>query len=217
VFGILKKKHPAAPLCDFLTQYTPQKLVVRLDRESQTSQDSREFLRLVIRGCTYTCAADFLRGGGAIVRHRLGGVKPDVIAFEALSFSIYAIREQHLPTPEDPLDDTEPEPLVDAYRDVIAMIPAHIEKFTGWRTGDLWERRILSNAKRSYREAAEAFMERLAGMSGASFPNAEYGPPSLDFGLTLELTGRVMTFALAIPHGYAEVIQTAVAEFGLDV
>jgi hypothetical protein len=214
VFGLLKKKRPAAPLWDFLAQYTPEKLATRLDRESQTSQNSREFLRLVILGCTYTCAADFLRGGGTVARDRLGGVNPDVIAFEALSFSIYAIREQHLPTPEDPVDDTEPEPLVDAYRDVIAMI--HIEKFTGWQIGDLWNRRTLFHFQRSYREATEAFLGRLTVLSGVAAPAPDYGPPSLDLQLTLELTGSVMPFALAIPKGYAQAIQNAVAEFGLD-
>lgn len=217
MFGLFRKKRVAAPLWDFLIEYTPERVAARLDRELQVSEDSREFLRLVILGTTYACAADFLRGCGMIARDRLDGVNPDVIAFEALSFCIYAIREHHLPTPEDPLDDSEPEPLVDAYRDVIGMIPAHIEKLTGWQVGALWDRRVLAHFQRTtYREGTEAFVSRLSTMAGAAKPARDYGPPSLDLRLTLDLTARVMTFALAIPQGFAEAIQIAVVEFGLD-
>lgn len=137
MFNLFKRPAPA-PLWSFLARYTAGNVAQHLERESQISESSDEFLRQLILGCTYACVGDFLRGAGTVARENLGRVNADVIAFEALSFCIYAIRENHLPALEDPLDDAEPEALVDAYRDVIFVLRRQVEKMTDWQVADLW-------------------------------------------------------------------------------
>jgi hypothetical protein len=211
-----KAKVVPAPLWDFLAKFTPEKFAAHLDKESRSSDDGSEFLRQLILGATYVCVGDFVRGAGDFARKGLGKVAPDVIAFEALSFCIYNIRENHLPTPEDPLDDDENETLVNAYRDVIYMTRLHIEKFTGWDVTALWNRRIMFHFQRKdVMEATEAFVGRLLSMTDAQVPTVDYGPMSLDIKLNTDIRMHVHAFASNVPKGCAEAIENVVSEFSL--
>lgn len=215
-FGKTKVAGVAGPLWDSLAKFTPEKVAAHLEKESQSSEDSDEFLKQLILGATYACAGDFVRGAGDVARAGLGKVAPDVIAFEALSFCIYLIRENHLPTPEDPLDDDENETLVDAYRDVIYMLRLHVEKFTGWDVDALWDRRIMYHFQRkNMMEATEAFVGRLLTMTDVQVPAVDYGRMSLNVRLNTDMRMRVHAFASTIPKGSAEAIQNVVSEYDL--
>lgn len=208
-----KAKHLSSPLWDFLVQYDARAVAERLEGESKTAESSEHFLQQVIMGCTFACAADFLRNTGKSVRDGLKHANADVIAFEALAFSIFCIRQYHLP----PADyDDEPEALVDAYREVIAICGWQIEKVTGWSIREVWNARITQHFQLGgIKQPIERFIGMLLSIGGHETPPLRYSTPSLDPMLTAKITIEAQAFALNIPVGSVDAIQNVISEFNL--
>lgn len=215
MFSLFRKKPQPTPLWGFLERHDAATVAAWLERERERAESSETFLRQLIASCTFACAANFLRTAGVTARDGLGKVNPDVIAFESLAFSIYAIRTYHMPMPEDPFED-EPEALVDAYREVIAILRWQAEKVTGWQVADVWERRILYHFQRKdLKDASQAFVGLLLTMTDAQTPAQDYGRTKLDLKLNIALLAGVTAFTVSYPKASAEAIQGIISEFTL--
>lgn len=204
-----------SPLRDFVCRYDAEMIAAMLERESKTAESSEIFLQQVILGVTLACAANFVRTVGEAVLKGLPTADPDVIAFEGLAFSIFAIRQFHLPAAEYEYRD-EPEALVDAYREVIAQLRYLIEKKTGWSIEKEWNARIMQHFQfRGIMEPIERLNGKLVSLGGEKVPPILYGRPSLDLILTISVMTEVHAFTLNVPKASAEAIQNVISEFDL--
>lgn len=216
MFG-LGRKVRMGPFWEWLEGRTPDRTAQLLEVKRETAKDSSEYLEHLILLSVQCCSASFKKSVGGWLLQRFNRAASDVIAFEALVFCVYAVRESHLLTPEHPLDESDPESVVEAYRFAIAALPHFVSRFTGWEIADIWQRRILFYFQcGSMKEATEAFVGILLTMENTSRPAREYGKLSLDRSLNLELRVRVHAFASTIPAATADVIQSVITEYNLD-
>lgn len=210
-----KPKAAQSPLWDFIAQYDAKMVADWLDEEMKKAESSAVFLMQVILGSTLVCAADFQRNVGKIVRDGLPTVNPDVIAFEGLAYSVFAIRQFHLP-PADYEDREEPEMLVDAYREVIAHLRHLIEKKTRWSIQKEWSARIMQHAQfRGIMEPMERLNGKLLSAGGVQVPPVLYDRSSPAPLLSAQVVVAVQAFTLAFPKTAAEAIQKVISELEL--
>jgi hypothetical protein len=203
------------PLWDFVCRYDAEMIAALLERESKTAADNETFLQKVILGTSLACAANFLRSVGNIVRDGIPTASPDVIAFEALAFSIFAIRQFHLPPSEYEYSD-EPEALVDAYREVIAQLRYLIEQKTRWSIEKEWNARVMQHAQfQGIMEPIERLNGKLVSLGGVQTPPILYGRPNFDPLLMITVMAGVQAFTVNIPKASAEAIQNIISEFDL--
>lgn len=218
--GWFRKSRPndaPAPLCDWIGGLDATHVARTLEAKSKTAETGTAFLEQLILLMVGNCARALQVDTGAWIKARMPDLVRDVLAFESLAFCFYAVRERHLPTPDDPFDDDEAEAVVDAYRVAMTVLPGIVAKLTGWEVADLWRRRVLFYfQRRSMKDATEAFAGTLLTLDGAREPARDYGRLSRDLSLNLELRARVHAFASTIPAGVAEGIQGVIVEYGLD-
>lgn len=210
-----KPKEAPSPLWDFVAQYDAKMVGDWLDEQFKSAESSANFLTQVILGSTLLCAADFQRNVGKIVRNNLPTANPDVIAFEGLAYSVFAIRQFHLP-PADYEDREEPEMLVDAYRRVIAHLRYLIEKYTGWSIQKEWNARIMQHAQfRGIMEPMERLNGKLLSVGGVQVPPMLYERPNPDPFLSIQVMAATQAFTLSFPKTAAETIQSVISELDL--
>ncbi|WP_423141691.1 hypothetical protein ACOYW6_12810 [Parablastomonas sp. CN1-191] len=204
-----------APLWDFVADYDAKLVADWFDEEAKKAESSETFLMQAILALTLVCAADFQRNVGKIVRTGLPTANPDVIAFEGLAFTVFAVRQFHLP-PGDYDEHDEPEMLVDAYREVIANLRCLIEKYTGWSIQKEWNARIMQHAQfRGIIEPMERLNGKLMSVAGVQVPPVLYGQPRLDALLSMELVMAMQAFTVTFPEATAKAIQNIISELNL--
>lgn len=205
-----------SPLCDLLSERTPEWFAEYAQGQIAQAEDSQKLLNALLFGGVLACAGSFISKHRAEVIRLVDEVQPDILAFEVLAFAFYAVRESHLPTPEDPLDDTDPEELVDGYKFVMGAVAHLISKTTSWGIDSLWQRRVLFYFQRpNMRDASEAFVGTLLTLGGAQQPSEDYGRLSLSLEANLKLRVLVDSYAATIPKGFAESLQRIAVEYGL--
>jgi hypothetical protein len=210
-----KPKEATSPLWDFVAQYNAQMVGEWLDKELKAAENNATFLRRMILGLTLVCAADFQRTVGIVVRNSLVTANPDVIAFEGLAYSVFAVRQFHLP-PADYEDREEPEMLLDAYREVIASLRYLVEKHTGWSIEKEWNARIMQHAQfRGIIEPMERLNGKLLSVGGVQIPPVLYERPHPNFMLSVQVIAATQAFTLSYPKTTAETIQNVISEFAL--
>lgn len=221
MFNPFKRKPPPAPLTTVLSVWTTtayanyiQEQVAR--EQDAASPDPQKLLGKIIFAGIVTAAGSFLDRAGKQIGQQVGNVGADALAFELLAFTFYAVRESHLPTPDDPLDDNEPEELVEGYRFAMGALPHLIAKQTGWDVSNLWERRVMFYFQRpDMKDATEAMVGTVLTMKGAQEPARDYGPLSLDLKANVGVRLLMHTYASQVPKGIAETIHETAVEFGL--
>lgn len=211
-----RKAPPPSPLWHFIADHTPERVGTFLDKATETAESSTKYLQDVIFRTTLMCTAQFLQNVGASVRKEFVAANPDVIAFEALAYCMYAIKETHLPTPDDPFDESDDEVLVDAYRETIYLLELVIKKLTGWDIEKIWDRRILGHfQQKNMKEASQALVGTLLTIGEAKVPTVDYGPMKLDLPLQLQLMVGVPAFTISYPPGAVCAIKAAISEYSL--
>ena len=210
-----KPKEASSPLWDFVAQYDAKMVADWLDKEMKTAESSATFLKQVILGSTLVCAADFQLNVGKILRNSLATANPDVIAFEGLAYSVFAIRQFHLP-PADYEDCEVPEMLVNAYREVIADLRYLVEKYTGWSIRKEWNARIMQHAQfRGIIEPMERLNGKLLSVGGVQVPPVLYERPNPDPLLSVQVMMSTQAFTQSFPRTTAETIQRVISELDL--
>ncbi len=210
-----KPKEASSPLWDFVAQYDAKKVANWLENEMKTAESSAVFLSQVILGFTLVCASDFQRNAGKIVRDGIPTANADVIAFEGLAYSVFAIRQFHLP-PADYEDCEEPEMLVEAYRQVIATLWVFVEKYTGWSIEKEWNARIMQHAQfRGIIEPMERLNGKLLSVGGVQVPPVLYQRTFQNPLLSAQVMVATQAFTLSIPKATAETIQGIISEYSL--
>jgi len=210
-----KPKQEPSPLWDFIAQYDAKRVANWLDEELKKAESSSTFLEQVILGLTLVCAADFQQNVGKIVRDGLPTANPDVIAFEGLAYSIFAIRQFHLP-PADYEDSDEPEMLVNAYRDVITDLRHLVEKYTKWSIQKEWNARIMQHSQfRGIMQPLERLNGKLLSVGGVQSPPVLYGSPSFDLLLSAQIIVATQAFTLSVPKATAKAIENLISELSL--
>ena len=210
-----KPNEAPSPLWDFVAQYNAKMVANWLDEQLKTAESDATFLKQVILGSTLVCAADSQRNVGEIVRSGLPTASADVIAFEGLAYSVFAIRQFHLP-PADYEDREEPEMLVDAHREVIADLRYLVDKYTGWSIRKEWNSRIMQYAQfRGIMEPMERLNGKLLSVGGVQVPPMLYDQPALDPFLSAQVVVTTQAFTLSFPKTAAETIQSVISELDL--
>lgn len=204
-----------SPLWGVVADYDAKVVADWLEEESKKAESSETILMQTILALTLACAADFQRNVGEILRTGFPTANPDVIAFEGLAFSLFAVRQFHLP-PGDYDEHDEPEMLVDAYREVIANLRCLIEKYTGWSIQKEWNARIIQHAQfPGIVEPMERLNGKLMSVAGVQVPPVLYGQPRLDALLSMELVTAVQAFTVIVPKATAKAIQNVISELNL--
>lgn len=210
-----KSKEVPSPLWDFVAQHDAKRVADWLDGEVKTAESSATFLMQVIFGWTIVCAADFQRSVGKIVRDSLKTANADVIAFEGLAYSVFAVRQFHLP-PADYEDDDEPEMIVDAYREVIAHLRHLVEKHTGWSIRKEWDARIMQYAQSGgIMKPMERLNGKLLSIGQVQVPQVLYEEPNPDLLLSVQVMVATQAFTLSFPQTAAKTIQEVISELYL--
>lgn len=106
MFGLGRNKR--TPLSDHLERITVARAAEFMEAQREKVDTSKDFLEFLLLIQIQRCAGSFVQTVGRLAARRLGAAT-DAIAFEGLAFAYYATREMHLPTPDRPLNDEEPE------------------------------------------------------------------------------------------------------------
>jgi hypothetical protein len=152
-----------------------------------------------------------------------------VLAFEALAFSIYAVREAYSPMnteisqgmddEEENYTDQARKTVSDAFRDAGSVCAGIVESHTGWNTDTILTSRLVTyhNAPSiaGQEGAVERFRFLLMSVGKAKLPQLKYGTVSLDLRGTMESMGAMQAFASTIPKGCADTLRGIGREFGL--
>lgn len=174
------------------------------------------------------CAGHFLTSTAPNMLAVVRTIKRDVLAFEALAFSIYAVREAYKPVAEEIAEDIEDEEdgleversaMSSAFGEAAAACAGLVKRYTGWDTENLLRVRLVNYTGApsiiGQQGAAEQFRMILLSIGKAKEPVARYGKPSLDLRHTLESMAALQQFASTMPQGYAETLRNIVREFDL--
>lgn len=196
-----------------------------IQREVESGIDDKTLTK-VIAFLSMICAGSFLTNTCPRMSSVTRALNRDVLAFEALAFSLYAVREAYSPMSAEIAQDMEEDDtdqkrraLSDAFRDAASVCAGIVERDTGWNTDA-----ILSNRLMAYHNApsiagqegsAERFRFLLMSIGKAKAPQPKYGKVSLDLRATMESMGAVQAFANMMPKGCADTLRGISREFGL--
>lgn len=220
MFGFGK---PKSPLYDRLVATD----IAQLEKRFAAMGDPS--LPVVIAGLSMACGGAFLRACAPQMSRVTASIKPDVLAFEALAFAIYAVRESYMPMAEQiELDiQDEEDGHVDEERAALALRFAfaaealwkRVKEDTGWDADEIWENRWLTYHATPSIGGAQGAVERfrfiLMTIGKAREPRMKYGNVSLDLQATLEAMTATQAFVSKIPATYARMIEAYVDEHGI--
>lgn len=216
MFRWRRQSRPSAPLHEWLSGRNTAWFADFTEEQIAKADDGQKLLNLLVLGGVLNCASSATASFGGRVTHCLDNVALDALAFELLAFSFYAVRESHLPTSDDPFDETDPDELIESYGFAIGAVPALISEKTGWEIDDLWQRRLMFYFQRKdMKDATESLVGILLTMKDAKTPHHDYGTLSLDLAANLKLRVIAHSFASTIPKGTADVLQGLAVEHGL--
>lgn len=212
----LFSRRPKTPLWDYFASVTPEHVSSTLEKQSKTATSGEAFLSHAILAVTSQCTGQLLTGAACSKVIKSAKVHPDVVAFEALAFSYYAIHEMHIPMQKDDYDEEDAEVIVDAYKIALGVWPRLISELTGWDVEDVWRRRYLFWFQRpNLRDASEALSGLFMSFDAAQMPMPTYGRTNLDLTLNVETMVAIQVWASTIPEGCANSLKLIVSEFGL--
>lgn len=221
MFGIGKQP---APLFDRLTAIT--QLHVQQIVEDRNEADKRV---KVISFLSMICSGQFLNSTCPRMPTVIRSINRDVLAFEALAFSIYAVREAYSPInaeisqdmddEEDDYIDVDRRAANDAFKGSATVCAGAIKRYTGWDTDSVLTSRLMNYHHAptiaGQEGAVERFRPLLLSIGKSKTPQIRYGPPSLDLSATMESMAAMQAFASTIPYGCAETLRGIEQEFGL--
>lgn len=191
------------------------------------SRDDPERAATVITFLTFMCARSFILQTCARMQSVAEPMNRDVLAFEAVYFSVYALRECYSPMVhsiereiDDDYDRPEERAVGKAFRSAAGLCLKLAQEETGWRgLSD-----IVTNRMRTYHNApqlsgpdsgAERFRSILLSVGRADRPKIRYGEVAVDLQATMESMAAIQAFAATIPHGAAETLKNLSEEYGL--
>ena len=175
------------------------------------------------------CAGAFLRSCAPQMSRVTASIKRDLLAFEALAFAVYAVRESYIPMAEwiDLDIQDEDDGYVDEERAALALRFAYAaeacqkyaQQDTGWDASAIWESRWMTyHAAPSIggqQGAVERFRFILMTIGKAREPKITYGKVSLDLQGTLEAMAATQAFVSKIPAAYARTIEAYIENHGV--
>lgn len=210
MFGNLFQRSAPARLADHLGSLTPE----RTAQLCETNEGSEHFIALTIGFLIASTAGHFVRTDLPRLKGALGSVNRDVIAFEALVFSAYAVREYFEPLESDTTDELVSE----AFKDGFAVCRTIAKRELGGDYKALFERRLMAfaqaHSRGGMRDAAEVFRGILQSIGKASVPSVEYGRPSLSMADTIEAMAVVGAFAATMPKAAAQSLHAIADHYG---
>lgn len=182
--------------------------------------DERATLCKVIAHLDMMAAATFVC---SLHEFKLKPVNVDVITFEALAFSAWAIHQHFnpLPDPSDPdyddliddYDDAFDEGLSDSFKLGHSVVVGLVERATDWTGLDaIWNRRYMHyGLAKTYQEAVDRFIANVLICRASARPHAAYeAVPPINFEIDRKIMISAMSFADTMPPGYAETLNRIV-------
>ena len=166
---------------------------------------------------------------GSIREHKIKGGSLDVLTFEALAFSAWAIRQHYhpIPDPSGPdydilsydYEEEDDERVSDAFKFAHELIVSLAEERTGW--SDLipvWNSRTMHYGTAvSYQIAADRFVTKLMMCRMSERPMKAYEDvPEIDLKNDAKLGISAMAFANTMPAAYAETARRIIDHFGFS-
>lgn len=215
---------PKSPLRDHIVAIKPETL-------GPTIREARSHaLPQVIAYISMMCAGHFLTTTTQSLPQQIAKkIHPDVLAFEALAFSIYAVREAFSPMAaeiqrdmedeDDGVEDQERSAMGNAFKTAASACSHVVGRITSWETDDILRNRLMTYFGAptivGKEGAAERFRFLLMCIGKESRPAATYGRVSLDLEVTLKAMAVIQAFASTIPEGYAQTLRLCMDEFDL--
>ncbi len=200
MFGLGKR---GSPLFDRLAEQRPMYAIMAARNRQEENR-----LVTVVALVEMLCAGTFLGNSSGKMDAVVRESSRDVLAFESLAFSIYAVRECYSPMAhgiereiDEDYDDPEQQALGKVFRSAAGLCLTLAEEETGWRHLD----DVLTNRLRNYHSSAqisgsdsgaERFCSILLAIGKAQRPQIRYGDVSVDAQATLEATTAVQVFGL---------------------
>lgn len=173
------------------------------------------------------CARSFILRTCARMESVAEPMNRDVLAFEAVLFSIYALREWYSPMThgiereiDDDYDDPKQQAVGKAFRSGTGLCLKLAEEETGWRDLDS----IVTDRMKNYHNApaisgadsgAERFRSIFLSIGRAQRPKLYYGNASVDLQTTMESKAAIQAFSDTIPQGSAETLRRLCDEYDL--
>lgn len=196
----LFRRSPSYPLHDFIVGVTPE----RMAAICEGSVDNPDIVPITIGMLIISTAGHFSRTDVPRVKGPFAKVSKDVIAFEAIAFTAFSIREYYEPLNSDYYN----EEVSDGFKDGFGFCCAIVKRELGSSYRDIFDRRLMEYAQANDRGqmqgAAEAFRLNLQSIMEATTPHANYGGLSLDLSDTLGLMVAANAFAATMPKRAAE-------------
>jgi hypothetical protein len=210
MFKKFLQRKKLAQLAEYLALLTPQRTAAICEQ----SEENEHFIALTIGFIIASSAGHFIRED----LPKLGGgfrkINRNVIAFEALAFSAFAVREYF-----EPLDTDYPnENASESFKDGFAVCRSIIQKELGDDHRELFGRRLMeyaqANSRGGMKDASDVFRGTLQSIGNASIPASNYSRLSLDMNDTLQAMVIINVFATTMPKAAADSIHGLAEHFG---
>lgn len=213
-------KSKPTPLADLVNSASQEKVNRMLD----DPPESMTVLAKVIATLDMMAAKAFI---GSLREHKIKGGSLDVLTFEALAFSAWAIRQHYHPIPDptdpdydilsDEYEEEYDEGVSDAFKFAHELIVSLAEERTGW--SDLvavWNNRGMHYGTAiSYEIAVDRFIAKLMICRASDRPMKSYEDvPAIDLKNDAKLGLSAIAFANTMPSGYAETARRIVDHYG---
>lgn len=143
----------------------------------------------------------------------------DVLSFEALAFSAFAIRKHFDATSDEDDDDEEDSPVADAFQIANTVVLTLVHDVTGWADlPAIWRSRAVTyGLTKTYTDAIDRLYTNILRCQACDIAMISY-PDPLPGTIRLEEDSKVgmsaAAFARSVPHRYAETVASIVDVYG---
>lgn len=205
-------KAKPTPLFDLIANANMAKANAHLDEKP----DELATLAKVISHLDMMSASMFVR---SLRDYKIKAGNLDVLSFEALAFSAFAIRKHFDATAGEEEDDEDDSPVGDAFQMANTVVLTLVDDVTGW--ADLpavWRSRAITyGLTKTYADAIDRFYTNLLRCYASDVAMVKY-PDPLPGTISLEEDSKVglsaTAFAKSVPANYAETVARIVDVYG---
>jgi hypothetical protein len=200
------KPKPKTPFYDLVVKSTMQAAAAHIEAKEKSPMT----LGVVITLMNFNSVQNLIKPD----KLSKGVVKlnPDVFAFEAAVFGLYAMRQAF----EGERGDAFDESMDDVWRAAYGLLVSFADNNTGWETGATFRRRMMRYMHLGdLRKATDDFIATLNEINAATAPMPKYpGPTSFDLKQNVVLMASVHAFAANLPEGCAESLHRIMDHYG---
>lgn len=198
-----------------------------ITKASEQSVGNKHFASITVAHLILYTAGHFITNDFPRLKSMFAGASQDVIAFEVLAFSAFAVREYYFPEKDEEAQFFEPTDVdsddtltlvIETFRTSNSICCDVLEKETGTDQEALFIRRQVeytrANDKGGMKGATEVFRYTLQSIGTAAAPKLSYGMPSLELMDTVVTMTIIHAFASTIPKGAANSLRALADHYG---